>query len=132
MKREYIVILCVILLAGCGSRAAVVADTSQLSSAKRDVIMPVNGDIGEYSPTTLIVMCDSLIGKKPLRSALKEIGASIIYDYKIINGMAIRKPDNMTLDETMAILKQVDGVISVSRDRITRLTDPVKPRVFDR
>lgn len=132
MKRAYIVVLCVILLVGCGSRAVVVADTSQSSRAERGITMPVSGDIGEYSPTTLIVMCDSLIGKEPLRTALKEIGASIIYDYNIIYGMAIRKPDNMTLDETMAILKQVDGVISVSRDRITRLTDPVKPRVFDR
>ena len=129
MKREYIVLLCVIFLAGCGSRAAVVPPPAATAHERG---LPIHDDIGEYSPTTLIVMCDSTVGKEPLRQALIEIGASVIYDYKIINGMAIRKPDNMTLDGTIAILKQVDGVISVSRDRITRLTDPVKPRVFDR
>ena len=119
------------MLAGCRSQAGVIAETS--NSQKLEDRLPVRGgDWQEYSPTTLIVICDSTVGKEPLRNALKEIGATIIYDYNIIFGMAIRKPDDMTLEETTAILKQVEGVVSVSRDRITRLTDPVKPRVVDR
>ena len=122
------------LLVSCSSKTVAIADTSQSSKHERGgVISPIHGnDWQEYSPTTLIVMCDSTIGKEPLRLALKEIGATIIYDYNIIYGMAIRKPDDMTLEETMAILKQVEGVLTVSRDRITRLTDPVKPRLYDR
>ena len=131
--RGYIAIFCSMLLVSCTSKTVAIADTSSLGTPNQGDIMPVRGgDWQEYSPTTLIVMCDSTVGKEPLRNALKEIGATIIYDYNIIFGMAIRKPDDMTLEETMAILKQVEGVISVSRDHITRLTDPVKPRVVDR
>ncbi|MBO7609986.1 MAG: hypothetical protein J6S96_07280 [Muribaculaceae bacterium] len=125
------IIFCTMFLVACGSRAMAVSDSSSVKDRGRE--LPVRGIDGqEYSPTTLIVMCDSTIGKEPLRTALKEIGATVIYDYNIIYGMAIRKPDDMTLEETMAILKQVDGVVSVSKDRITRLTDPVKPRLYDR
>ena len=82
----------------------------------------------------LVVGCKSAsaVVKEPLRKALKHIGAEVIYDYNIINGMAIRKPESMTLDATISVLRQVEGVTSVERDRITRLTDPVRPRLLER
>lgn len=86
----------------------------------------------EYSPTTLIITYDAEVGKQPLLDAIEASGAQVIYDYKIIHGMAIRKPDDMTLDEAIAHFSKVKGVLTVEKDRIIRLTDPVKPPVFDR
>jgi hypothetical protein len=43
--------------------------------------------------------------------------------------MALKKPENKTLEETMQHFKQVKGVTNVEYDHIIRLTDPVKPRL---
>ena len=83
----------------------------------------------EHSPNVFLVMYDEKVGKEPLLKSIKEYGVEIIYDYGIINGMALKKPDNKTLEETMQFFKQVKGVTNVEYDRIIRLTDPVKPRL---
>ncbi|MBQ8051495.1 MAG: hypothetical protein IJ197_07995 [Bacteroidaceae bacterium] len=83
----------------------------------------------EYAPSTLIIMVDAEIGKEPLHKAIKNYGATIIYDYSIIPGMAIRIPDGKDIHEAMTFFKKVKGVVSVERDRITRLTDPVRPKL---
>ena len=84
---------------------------------------------GEYSPTTLLILYDAEIGKEPLMKAIKKYGATIIYDYHMMNGMAIRKPDDKTLEESIVFFRKVKGVLTVERDHIIRLTDPVKPRL---
>ena len=38
----------------------------------------------------------------------------------------------MTLDEAIDYFRRVEGVVSVERDRIIRLTDPVKPPLLTR
>ena len=83
----------------------------------------------EFSPNTLIIMCDEATGKEPLRKAVKEYGAEIIYDYTIINGMAIRIRDGVKIEEAIEYFKKVKGVVSVNRDRINHLVEPVKPRL---
>ena len=83
----------------------------------------------EHSPNVFLVMYDEKVGKEPLLKSIKEYGVEITYDYGIINGMALKKPDNKTLEETMQFFKQVKGVTNVEYDRIIRLTDPVKPRL---
>jgi uncharacterized membrane protein YsdA (DUF1294 family) len=88
--------------------------------------------IGEFSPTTLIIMYDSDVGKQPLLEAVRKYKAEVIYDYSIIPGMAIRKPEDKTLEEAIVMFRKVKGVTSVEKDRITRLTDPVKPRLETR
>ena len=97
----------------------------------------LSGEIGKevkgaYSPNTLIIMVDTLVGKEPLLQAIKDYGATLKYDYNLIPGVAIRIPEGKTLQESIAYFKQVRGVVSVSKDRITRLTDPVKPKLFDK
>lgn len=87
---------------------------------------------GAYSPNTLIIMVDTLVGKEPLLQAIKDYGATLKYDYNLIPGVAIRIPEGKTLQESIAYFKQVRGVVSVNKDRITRLTDPVKPKMFDK
>ena len=83
----------------------------------------------EHSPNVFLVMYDKEIGKEPLLKAIKEYNCEVIYDYNIINGMALKKPENKTLEETMQQFKQVKGVTNVEYDKIIRLTDPVKPRL---
>ncbi len=84
---------------------------------------------GEYSPNTLIIMYDEAVGKEPLLEAIGAYGAEVKYDYSLIPGMAIRIPDGKDIRDAIAFFKKVKGVTSVERDRIIRLTDPVKPRL---
>ena len=83
----------------------------------------------EHSPNVFLVMYDTEVGKEPLLKAIKEYKCEIIYDYSIIPGMALKKPDDKTLEETMQLFKKVKGVVSVEYDRVYHLTDPVKPRL---
>jgi len=82
-----------------------------------------------YSPNTLIIMYDVEVGKDSLLAAVVEFGADILYDYSIIPGLAVRIPDGADIHKAIAYFKDVKGVTSVERDRIYRLTDPVKPRL---
>ena len=82
-----------------------------------------------YSTNTLIIMYDVEVGKDPLLAAVKELGAEILYDYNIIPGMAVRIPDGSDIQKAIVYFKQVKGVVSVERDQIHRLTDPVRPRI---
>lgn len=74
-------------------------------------------------------MYDQETGKEPLLKAVKEYKAEVIYDYSIIPGMAIKKPDDKTLEETMLYFKKVKGVVSVEYDHVYHLTDPVRPKL---
>ena len=84
---------------------------------------------GEYSPNTLIIMYDETVGKEPLLEAIEAYGAEVKYDYSLIPGMTIRIPDGTDIRDAIAFFRKVRGVTSVERDRIIRLTDPVKPRL---
>jgi uncharacterized membrane protein YsdA (DUF1294 family) len=83
----------------------------------------------EHSPNVFLVMYDKEIGKEPLQKAIEEYKCEVIYDYNIINGMALKKPKDKTLEETIQFFKNVKGVTNVEYDHIIRLTDPVKPRL---
>jgi uncharacterized membrane protein YsdA (DUF1294 family) len=83
----------------------------------------------EHSPNVFLVMYDVEIGKEPLLKAIDDYKCEIKYDYSIINGMALKKPDDKTLEETMQYFKKVKGVTNVEYDHVYRLTDPVKPRL---
>ena len=86
-------------------------------------------DDGMFSPNTLIIMYDTETGKTPLLEAVGSYGAEIIYDYSIIPGMAIRIPEGTDIHKAVAYFKKVEGVVSVERDRINHLVEPVKPRL---
>lgn len=83
----------------------------------------------EHSPNVFLVMYDEKVGKEPLQKAIKEYKCEIVYDYGIIKGMALKKPEDKTLEETMQYFRAVKGVTTVEYDHIIRLTDPVKPRL---
>ena len=86
----------------------------------------------EHSPHVFLVMYDAGVGKEPLQKAIKDYKCEVIYDYKIINGMALKKPENKTLEETMHYFRGVKGVLSVEYDRINHLVEPVRPRLETR
>ena len=95
-----------------------------------EAVTPISHEyVPEHSPNVFLVMYDAEIGKGPLLKAIKDYKVEIIYDYNIINGMALKKPDGKTLDETMQYFKTVKGVTHVEYDHVYRLTDPVKPRL---
>ena len=94
------------------------------------LLAPIKKDVfPEHSPNVFLVMYDAEIGKEPLLKAIKDYKVEIIYDYNIINGMALKKPDSKSLEETMQYFKKVKGVTNVEYDNIIRLTDPVKPKL---
>jgi len=114
-----LLIIALIALASCKTKQTV-ALSAPIDSHKYEP---------EHSPNVFLVMYDKEIGKEPLLKAIKEYGVEIVYDYGMINGMALKKPENKTLEETMQHFKQVKGVTNVEYDHIIRLTDPVKPRL---
>ena len=91
--------------------------------------LPSHDFVPEHSPDVFLLMYDEKVGKEPLLKAISEYKCTIVYDYKIISGMALRKPDDKTLEETMRFFRTVKGVTSVEYDHIIRLDDPVKPRL---
>ena len=124
-----ILLLQIILLALGACRTPEAPDTTHSSpqetkpmkiSKLRERIDP------EHSPNTLIIMYDETVGMGPLLEAIKAINAQLIYDYGKVHGIAIRKPEDKTLDETITYFKNIKGVTHVERDRIIRLTDPIR------
>ena len=75
----------------------------------------------EYSSDVLVVTYDIEIGKEPLKKAIKKYGASIIYDYRIVNAIAVRIPEPDKIDEAILHFEKVKGVLEVSRDRVNYL-----------
>lgn len=73
-------------------------------------------------------MYDKETGKEPLLNAIRVYKAEIVYDYKMMQGMALKKPADKSLEETIQYFRKVKGVVTVEYDHIYRLTDPVKPR----
>ena len=111
---------------------SVVVLTSCKSKQTLELSAPINIEhkyVPEHSPNVFLIMYDAEMGKDPLLKAIKEYGCEIFYDYNMINGMALKKPEGKTLEETMAYFKKVKGVTNVEYDHIIRLTDPVKPKL---
>lgn len=132
MKAFAILILSLLVLNACKTKKE--ASSPSHEGTERGVLPPIErGKEGlEYSPNTLIIMVDEKTGKEPLYKAIKDYGATLKYDYNIIPGVAIIIPEGTTLEQGIAYFKKVKGVVSVSKDRITRLTDPVRPRLEER
>ena len=86
-------------------------------------------DDGSVSPTNLIIMYDAEIGKETLLQAVKDYGAELLYDYRIISGIAIRIPEGKHILEAIAYFSKVKGVTAVERDHIYHLIDPVGPKL---
>ncbi len=114
------------------AQIALIALTSCRTKQTVELSAPISIEhkyVPEHSPNVFLIMYDAEIGKAPLLKAIKEYGCEIVYDYRMINGMALKKPEGKTLEETMVYFKKVKGVTNVEYDHIIRLTDPVKPKL---
>ena len=74
-----------------------------------------------YAPRVLIVMYDAEVGKEPLKYAINEYGAEVIYEYNIIKGFAIRIPSDNDIEAAIKYFQEVEGVTSVEKDRLLHL-----------
>ena len=86
-------------------------------------------DDGSVSPTNLIIIYDAEVGKDALLQAVKDYGAELLYDYRIISGIAIKIPEGKHILEAIAYFSKVRGVTAIERDRIYHLIDPVRPKL---
>jgi hypothetical protein len=77
--------------------------------------------IKEVSSNTLIIFYDAAVGKHPLMKAVEQKHCTLLYDYKSMNGIAIRIPDNWPIRKAIKYFYQVKGVVQVNRDRICHL-----------
>ena len=94
--------------------------------------LPENRYVPEHSPDVFLISYDAETGKEPVMKAIKKYRCEIVYDYHTFNGMALKKPEDKTLEETMQYFRGVKGVLTVEYDFITRLDDPVKPKLEER
>ncbi len=84
--------------------------------------------VDKHSTSVFIVMYDKEVGKEAILKAIKRSKATIVYDYKNINAMAIKKPDGTTLKESMTYFQGVKGVLSVEYDHIVPLIMSIEPK----
>lgn len=75
----------------------------------------------DYSKSSLIIHYDAVIGSEELLKSIEEYGAKVSYKYDIINAIAIRLPENKSLENAEQYFKKVKGVMQVSRDYIHEL-----------
>ncbi len=122
MKHWLIILSALAVTLSCGSGKKAVTDESVVEN-----VPLVTPEDGLYSPDTLIILCDGDEAKAKVREVILAYGAEIKYDYSIICGFAIKIPEGKTIAESMEYFKNVPGIISVERDQIIHLTDPVEP-----
>lgn len=76
----------------------------------------------EYSPNTIIISYNRTnANRKRLLRAIKKQGAEVIYDYHIINAMAIKIHTGTDINEAKSYFEKIKGVTMVSRDQIMHL-----------
>ena len=69
----------------------------------------------------LIIFYDAQIGSAPLLKAVKISGATLVYEYKNLHGIAIRPSSKTNIEDAIAYFKKVNGVLSVEQDRLLKL-----------
>lgn len=72
----------------------------------------------------LIIFYDGGIGKRDLLEAVEAYGSEIVYQYKNFNGITVTVPRKKSLEKTIRYYKQVEGVLSVTKDRAYELLSP--------
>lgn len=78
-----------------------------------------------YNPGVLIInytRTDTV--RTALLARVKQLNATVIYDYNIIDAIAVRLPEPHTLSATnraIRIFKTLPGILAVDRDRIARI-----------
>lgn len=79
-------------------------------------VVSLKRDSTQYNPKTLIIYYNQDNGKKNIIEAVKQYGATILYTYSNINGIAISIPESKTLEESIQYFKKIKGVLEVTKD----------------
>jgi len=124
MKTIYITLAAAAILSACTT-----AHRQQPTGTTRDTSIAQTDDIPEdstmYNPGVLIInytRTDTV--RAALLAQVKQLNAAVIYDYDIIDAIAIRLPEPHTLSATnraIRTLKSIPGILNVDRDHIARL-----------
>lgn len=70
-----------------------------------------------YSQNTLVIFYNEAF-KSAVISAIQARQADIIYDFNLMNGVAIRLNSNDDVQQAMQQLSKINGVIAVNRDKL--------------
>ncbi|WP_314665650.1 S8 family serine peptidase [Prevotella aurantiaca] len=70
---------------------------------------------------TIMIYYDRAKGSKALMNAIEKKDCTIVYEYKKINGVAIKIPKGWDVDKAVAYFKKVKGVKNVSKDGVNHL-----------
>lgn len=70
-----------------------------------------------YSKDTLVIFYNEAF-KGAVLSAIQQRQAEIIYDYNLMNGLAIRLNSKDNLEKALQELRQVNGVLGVNKNQI--------------
>ncbi|MDO5656327.1 MAG: hypothetical protein Q4G27_09330 [Flavobacteriaceae bacterium] len=100
-------------------------NNSSENSISNTVILQPKSKKREFT-RNLIIYYQPDLGKAPLMQAVEDFGAELIYEYKALRGIAIRIPEEKSMEQALLYFKKVKGVLSVHRDEIKRLDPPVK------
>ena len=84
-------------------------------------IPPPQAGTEQNTSGNLIIFYDGQTGPAPLMQAVKDYGATLIYEYRTFRGIVIRPPQNVPLHDAAAHFEQVKGVLAVNQDQITPL-----------
>ncbi len=69
----------------------------------------------------LIIFYDAQTGSAPLLKAVKVSGVTLVYEYKNLNGIAIRPSSKTKIEDAITYFKKVNGVLSVEQDKLLKL-----------
>lgn len=81
-----------------------------------------------YSPRTLLVSVESWRKEAGIADLCERHHLSVVYDYHLMSMYAVSTERDYTdgeMEALIAALEQEQGVLSVQRDQIYRLTDPI-------
>lgn len=124
MKTIYITLAAAAILSACTT-----AHIQQPTGTTRDTSIAQTDDIPEdstmYNPGVLIInytRTDTV--RAALLAQVNQLNATVIYDYNIIDAIAVRLPEPHTLSATnraIQALKSLPGILAVERDRVAHL-----------
>ncbi len=97
---------------------ALLSSATMLLTQPAAAVMPPVEHGAEYVSRTLIVYYDVSHGKEALLEAAKKEGAKVVYDYKIINAVALSVPEKDNIEEAITFFEKVPGVLQVVRDQV--------------
>ena len=95
-----------VLLTGCSS-----------GRSPDNVITDLGDKTSRQNADVLIIYYEHDTGNAPLLEAIKKHKAEIIYEYSIVNAVAIRLHHTHKSEKAVEAFAKVRGVISVQRDK---------------